>query len=233
MVTEPEVGGAADAGSHFVVGVLALQGDFARHEQAFRAVGAETRRVSTAADLAGCDALALPGGESTTLLRLLEVTGLREPLARFVAERPVFGTCAGLILLARELADGARVPAPPLGALDVAVERNAYGRQIDSFADAVDLAGIAGPPFPGVFIRAPRIRRVGDGVEVAVTRQGEPVGVRQGRVLGLCFHPELTGDLRLHRYFLTACCGLDERTLGAGAAGGAADARAARNGGAA
>ena len=236
MVREPEVAGDKGPQRPFVVGVLALQGDFAKHEQAFRAAGAETRRVSDAADLALCDALALPGGESTTLLRLLEVTGMREPLARFVAERPVFGTCAGLILLARELADGGRVPAAPLGALDVTVERNAYGRQIDSFADAVELAPGDGEPFPGVFIRAPRIRRVGPGVEVTVTHKGEPVGVRQGRVLGLCFHPELTDDRRLHRYFLTACCGLPESATAGGEAGAAAGGgagRAARNGGAA
>jgi 5'-phosphate synthase pdxT subunit len=194
-------------GRPFTVGVLALQGDYARHAEALRAAGEAVALVDDAVALAACDALVLPGGESTTLLRLLGATGLRAPLERFVAERPVLGTCAGLILLARELTGGGRVPAPPLGALDVVVERNAYGRQIDSFADAVDLVAIGGGPFPGVFIRAPRIRRVGPGVEVTVTRKGEPVGVRQGRLLGLCFHPELTDDLRLHRYFLAECCG--------------------------
>lgn len=191
----------------FTVGVLALQGDYARHAEALRAAGEAVALVDDAVALAACDALVLPGGESTTMLRLLGATGLRAPLERFVAERPVLGTCAGLILLARELAGGGRVPAPPLGALDVVVERNAYGRQIDSFADAVDLVPAGGGPFPGVFIRAPRIRRVGPGVEVVATHQGEPVGVRQGRLLGLCFHPELTDDLRLHRYFLAECCG--------------------------
>jgi 5'-phosphate synthase pdxT subunit len=194
-------------GRPFTVGVLALQGDYTRHAEALRAAGEAVALVDDAVALAACDALVLPGGESTTLLRLLGATGLRAPLERFVAERPVLGTCAGLILLARELTGGGRVPAPPLGALDVVVERNAYGRQIDSFADAVDLVAIGGGPFPGVFIRAPRIRRVGPGVEVTVTRKGEPVGVRQGRLLGLCFHPELTDDLRLHRYFLAECCG--------------------------
>lgn len=194
-------------GRPFTVGVLALQGDYARHAEALRAAGEAVALVDDAVALAACDALVLPGGESTTLLRLLGATGLRAPLERFVAERPVLGTCAGLILLARELTGGGRVPAPPLGALDVVVERNAYGRQIDSFADAVDLVAIGGGPFPGVFIRAPRIRRVGPGVEVTVTHKGEPVGVRQGRLLGLCFHPELTDDLRLHRYFLAECCG--------------------------
>ena len=118
-----------------------------------------------------------------------------------------FFAVAGLILLARRLTDGGKVPAPPLGALDVEVERNAYGRQIDSFEDGVELVPEGGAPFPGVFIRAPRIRAMGPGVEVAANHRGEPVGVRQGRILALCFHPELTGDLRLHRYFLRACCG--------------------------
>lgn len=191
----------------YTVGVLAVQGDYARHADALRELGEAVALVDDAAALAACDALVLPGGESTTMLRLLAATGLRAPLEAFVAERPVLGTCAGLILLARELTGGGRVPAPPLGALDVTVERNAYGRQIDSFTDGVDLVPIDGGPFPGVFIRAPRLRRIGAGVEVAVTRRGEPVGVRQGRLLGLCFHPELTDDRRLHRYFLAECCG--------------------------
>lgn len=197
-----------ELGRPFALGVLALQGDYARHREALRRAGHDARLVGDAAALAACDALVLPGGETTTMLRLLQATGLREPLARFAAERPVLGTCAGLILLARRLTDGGRVPAPPLGVLDVEVERNAYGRQIDSFQDALALVPIDGGPFPGVFIRAPRIRGVGPGVEITVTRGGEPVGVRQGRVLGLCFHPELTEDLRLHRYFLAECCGL-------------------------
>jgi 5'-phosphate synthase pdxT subunit len=191
----------------FTVGVLALQGDYAKHVTALRAAGEVAVLVEDAASLAACDALVVPGGESTTMLRLLAATGLRVPLERFAAERPVMGTCAGLILLARELTRGGRVPAPPLGALDVVVERNAYGRQIDSFIDAVDLVPSAGGPFPGVFIRAPRIRQIGPGVGVIVTHKGEPVGVRQGRLLGLCFHPELTDDLRVHRYFLAECCG--------------------------
>lgn len=191
----------------FTVGVLSLQGDFAKHEQAFGSLGVETRRVADAASLASCHALVLPGGESTTQLRLLEVTGLRAPLEAFAGQRPVLATCAGLILLARSLTGGGRVPVPPLGVLDVEVERNAYGRQIDSFQDDVRLKALGGERFPAVFIRAPRIRTLGAGVEVVARRGEEPVGVRQGRILALCFHPELTGDRRLHRYFLAACCG--------------------------
>ena len=180
------------------VGVLALQGDFSCHQRSLVALGVEAVRVSMPQDLEGLDALVMPGGESTTMLRLLEVTGLRAPVERFVGERPVLGTCAGLILLAREAGE---LPFPPLGVIDVSVERNAYGRQIDSFADALDAPALGGPVH-GVFIRAPRIRRVGAGVEIVVRRGDEPVGVRQGMAVGIAFHPELTQDLRLHRWFL-------------------------------
>jgi 5'-phosphate synthase pdxT subunit len=187
------------------VGVLSLQGDFARHRAALERVGAEPVRVSLPEQLADIAALVIPGGESTTILRLLETTGLREPLGRFVAERPVLGTCAGLILLARE---AGALPAPTLGALDVTVERNAYGRQIDSFSRAIE-APVLGGRFDGVFIRAPRIRRLGAGVEVvALDGGGEVVGVRQGHVVGLAFHPEMTADVRFHRWFLEQVAGL-------------------------
>jgi len=184
------------------VGILCLQGDYEKHETAFREAGCATRRVDDAASLATVDALSLPGGESTTMLRLLEVTGLRAPLLRFVETKPVFATCAGLILLARELTDGGRVPFPPLGVLDVEVERNAYGRQIDSFEATVSGTATDNTPFEGVFIRAPRLKRLGPGVEVVARLGEEPVGVRQERLFGLCFHPELTNDRRLHRWFL-------------------------------
>jgi 5'-phosphate synthase pdxT subunit len=191
------------------VGVLALQGDFERHAAALEALGVAVTRVALPRDLEGLDALVMPGGESTTMLRIMGATGLRAPLAAFVRERPVLGTCAGVILLGTE-ADG--LPAPPLGALDVSVERNAYGRQIDSFTAPIEAPALGGP-FPGVFIRAPRIRRVAASVEVIARRAsgpaaGEPVGVRSGRVVGLCFHPELTSDLRFHRWFVTEVAGL-------------------------
>jgi 5'-phosphate synthase pdxT subunit len=202
--------------------VLSLQGDFACHRAMLEALGVTAVRVTLPADLEDLDALILPGGETTTMLRLLEATRLREPLAAFVKSRPVLGTCAGVILLA---AESPNLPAPTFGVLDVTVERNAYGRQIDSFSAEVDPTVFEGPAL-GVFIRAPRIRRVGDDVEVvarlkAGTRgdarspgrsAGEPVGVRVGKVAGLCFHPELTADLRFHRWFLTQVVGCDLAT---------------------
>lgn len=192
------------------VGVLGLQGDYERHTVALERLGVAVVRVVRGADLAGLDALVLPGGESTTMLRLLAAGDLREPLEAFVRERPVLGTCAGVILLGTEADD---LPARPLGAIDLAVERNAYGRQLDSFHAELD-APVVGGRFPGVFIRAPRLKRVGEGVEVIATlpaREGRPaeaVGVRSGRVVGLCFHPELTDDTRFHRWFLERVAGL-------------------------
>ncbi len=186
------------------MGVLSLQGDFARHAAAVRELGAEPVRVSLPGDLSSLSALILPGGESTTMLRLLEATGLRAPLERAVRELPVLGTCAGLILLARE-AD--RLPCPTLGVLDVTAERNAWGRQVHSFSGRVRLEP-GGDLVEGVFIRAPRIRRVGPGVEVVARLDDEPVGVRQGRLAALAFHPELTPDRRLHAWFLRDVAGL-------------------------
>jgi pyridoxal 5'-phosphate synthase pdxT subunit len=199
--------------------VLALQGDFARHLSVVRSLGVSAIPVTLPEHLDGLEALLLPGGESTTMLKLMESNGLREPLASFVRSRPVLGTCAGLILLATE---ASALPHSSFGVLDVTVERNAYGRQIDSFSAPLEvpvLEAAGGAGFHGVFIRAPRIRRVGSGVEVVAWRapgaggrgEGagrEPVGVRHGRVVGLAFHPELTADLRLHAWFLTAVAGL-------------------------
>jgi 5'-phosphate synthase pdxT subunit len=186
------------------VGVLALQGDFACHARTLEALGAVAVRVTLPRDLDGLDALVMPGGESTTMLNLLETTKLRAPLAAFVRSMPVLGTCAGLILLSRDASD---LTVSTLGPLDVTVERNAYGRQIDSFTDAIDMP-VVGGAVHGVFIRAPRIRRVGSGVEVVATHGHEPVGVRSGAVVGLCFHPELTQDLRVHHWFLERVAGL-------------------------
>jgi 5'-phosphate synthase pdxT subunit len=186
------------------IGVLSLQGDFSLHAAAVRELGGEPVRVSLPSDLRDLAALILPGGESTTMLRLLDSTGLREPVERAVRELPVLGTCAGLILLARE-AD--RLPRPTFDALDITVERNAWGRQVDSFTGRVRLEP-GGGEVEGVFIRAPRIRRVGTGVETIARLDGEPVGVRQGRVAGFAFHPELTPDRRLHAWFLRDVAGL-------------------------
>jgi 5'-phosphate synthase pdxT subunit len=198
--------------AHPRVGVLSLQGDFACHRATVEALGVEAVRVTLPRDLAGCDALVMPGGESTTMLRLLQVAGLRAPLEAFVREKPVLGTCAGVILLGR---GGGGLPAAALGVLDVAVERNAYGRQIDSFTASIDVTPL-GRPMQGVFIRAPRLTAVGAGVEVIArltaahgpAPAGEPVGVRAGHIVGLCFHPELTHDAALHAWFLHDVAGL-------------------------
>jgi len=204
--------------------VLSLQGDFACHRGALESLGAEAVRVTLSRDLEGVEALVMPGGESTTMLRLLAATGLRAPVEAFVRARPVLGTCAGLILLGRPQGSQG-LPAPPFAVLDVAVERNAYGRQIDSFHEDLDVP-VVGARFHGVFIRAPRITQVGKGVEVIARRDAERevVGVRAGHVVGLCFHPELTSDLRLHRWFLTEVAKLD---LPSGAAAERAPAAAA------
>lgn len=185
-----------------VVGVFALQGDFARHAAAWRSAGAEAREVRTRADFDGLDALSLPGGESTAMLRLLGVTGLRPALEESVRALPVFATCAGAILLGE---GGEHLPAPPLAVMDLGVSRNAYGRQVDSFeADLACPVLGEGAVVRGVFIRAPRFTRVGPALTIVATRDGEPVGVRQDRLVALAFHPELTDDIRLFAWFLAA-----------------------------
>jgi len=198
------------------VGVLALQGDFALHRRALEAVGAEVREVRDPEDLHGLDGLVLPGGETTTMLRLMDGNGMEDAIRGFARDGGgVFGTCAGLILLAR------RVSHPEqraLGILDAEVERNAYGRQIDSFE--ADLPWTEDTDrIRGVFIRAPRIRDVGSEVRVLAKRDGEPVLVREGRILAATFHPELTDDTRVHRYFLEQVLnGGGDGAEGAGAA---------------
>jgi len=182
------------------IGVLALQGDFARHVQALERSEVDAVEVRKPETLADLDGLILPGGESTTWLRLIDEWNFVPALEKFhAAGKPVFGTCAGLILLAREVLQPVQ---PSLGLIDVAVERNAYGRQRESFEarGSVTLAGRA-IPVDMVFIRAPRIRRVGPEVETLATHAGAPVMARQGTVLVATFHPELTDDLTIHRYF--------------------------------
>jgi len=188
------------------VGVLALQGDVPEHFRALRRIVPERRIVwvRRPEDLAGVDALFLPGGESTTIADLLVTTGLWGPLkARLDRGLAVLATCAGLIVLAREMeaSPGGRDP-PTFGALDIRVRRNDYGRQRESFEAPVRVEGLTGPPFPGVFIRAPRILALGPSATAIAWREEEIVGVRQGPLWGLTFHPELTDDLRLHRAFL-------------------------------
>ena len=181
------------------VGVLALQGAFAAHAECFDSFGVGTIEVRNVTDLANVDALLMPGGESSTMSHLLKSSALFEPIGERISDgMPVFGTCAGMILLAREILDG-RPDQVSFGAIDIAVRRNAFGRQVDSFE--ADVATPMGP-FHGVFIRAPRIERIGADVEVVGTLGDEPVLVRQGNVLAASFHPELTGDSRVHRYFV-------------------------------
>jgi 5'-phosphate synthase pdxT subunit len=184
------------------VGVLALQGATRPHVEVLTALGAEPIEVRTADDLAAVDALVLPGGESTTMSFLLDSSGLRAPLrARLAGGLPAFGTCAGMIMLASEVLDG-RPDQESLGAIDVTVRRNAFGRQKESFEADLAVEGLDGGPFHAVFIRAPFVERVGDGVEVLASVGEHPVLCRSGSVTVSSFHPELSDDLRLHRRFL-------------------------------
>jgi 5'-phosphate synthase pdxT subunit len=180
------------------VGVLALQGDFEAHARALSRAGAEAVEVRSAADLQNIQGLVIPGGESTTMMKLLEEENLLEPLREFGRERPVFGTCAGAILLASEVANPPQVS---LGLMDMQVERNAYGRQLDSRIAHLKPEGIEGD-LEAVFIRAPIIRRLGKDARVLASYQGNPVLVEQGRHLAATFHPELTEDSRVHLMFL-------------------------------
>jgi 5'-phosphate synthase pdxT subunit len=185
--------------SRLRIGVLALQGDFDAHGRALERAGAEAVEVRRVAHLAGLVGLVLPGGESTTLLHLMRDEPWFESLRAFHGRGgALFGTCAGTILLAREVVSPAQ---PSLGLLDATIERNAYGRQVDSFETEVAVRG-HDAPLRAVFIRAPRIRTVGPGVEVLARHDGSPVLVRSGRILAGTFHPELAGDDRLHRDFV-------------------------------
>lgn len=180
------------------IGVLAIQGDYAAHAEALADSGADPVEVRKPDQLAGLDGLILPGGESTTMLRFLEKHSFFEALQEFGATRPIFGTCAGAILLAREVLNP---PQRSLGLLDAVVERNAYGRQIDS-AILTRETGLPGGPLEMVFIRAPRLVETGSAVEVLAQRDGSPVLVRQGRVMAATFHPELSADRRVHGMFV-------------------------------
>jgi 5'-phosphate synthase pdxT subunit len=176
-----------------LVGVLALQGDFEAHGGVLRRLGARVREVRVVEDLDGIAALVIPGGESTTMTFGVEREGLAEPLRALVADGlPVLGSCAGLIMLDRA----------HLGLMDMRAQRNAFGRQIKSFEADIDVAGLAGGPLHGVFIRAPWIAEHGDGVEILAVLDGHPVAAREGRVLAVAFHTELTGEDRLHEMLL-------------------------------
>jgi len=186
-------------------GVLALQGDFEAHQKALERAGATAVQVRTSADLDGVDGLVIPGGESTTMLKLLNLMDLKEPLRRFVNSKPVFGTCAGAILLAKDVQNPSQ---ESFGVVDLTVERNAYGRQIDSRVARIEpeaefqrRAGAG--DVEAVFIRAPIIRRTGPEVRVLAEYDGDPVLVEQGKHLIATFHPELTNDARVHKLFLS------------------------------
>ncbi len=186
------------------IGVLALQGDVREHLAALGAAGVDPVPVRRRGELDGVDALVIPGGESTTMSHLLRELELTEPLkARLAAGMPAYGACAGMILLAGEIVDAGAEgrAAVPLGGIDMTVRRNAFGRQVDSFEGDIAVAGLA-EPLRAVFIRAPWVERVGPGVQVLAQAAGHPVAVRQGPVLATAFHPEVTGDRRIHRLFV-------------------------------
>lgn len=188
------------------IGVLAQQGAFVEHIAVLRRLEVEALPVRLAEELEGLDGLIIPGGESSSIGKLMQEYDLVEPVRRLAEQGfPIMGTCAGMILLARR-ASG--LNPEPLGAMDIDVRRNAFGRQVDSFETDLEIPAIDEPPFHAVFIRAPYIERAGDGVDIlAWLPQGIGVAARQGNMIALAFHPELTNDLRLHHYFLGIVCG--------------------------
>ncbi len=182
------------------IGILALQGDFAKHEEMLKSLGAETIQVKLPGHLEGCEGLIIPGGETTTLTKLMNDFNLNAPVREFAENHPVMGTCAGSIMIAAQVNDS-RVT--PLELIDVSIARNAYGRQVDSFIADIDAPCLnGGGSYRSIFIRAPQIERVGENTEILMEFQGKPVMVRENNHLALTFHPELTWDLRIHRYFL-------------------------------
>lgn len=184
-----------------VVGILALQGGFAKHAEMLQALGVHAVEVRKPADLLPCDALVIPGGESTTMMKQVKFIDFAEALRSFAAKKPVFGTCAGVILMSHTIVGS---PMQPFQLLDIDVQRNAFGRQTESFRTSIDIFLKAGHPeeVPAIFIRAPRIVRTGEKVQVLASFKGEPVLVRQGKHLGATFHPELSSNATIHRYFL-------------------------------
>ena len=183
------------------VGILAFQGDFDRHARMLDGLGVDTVLVRNPGELADLDGLVIPGGESTTIGKLIKAFGVLEPLKRRIADGlPVFGTCAGLILLAPNVNEKNQFR---LGVLNIEVERNAYGRQVDSFEADIDVPALGSKPVRGVFIRAPIVKNVHNGVDILARFEGTPVLLRQDHILAASFHPELTDDPRLHRYFLS------------------------------
>lgn len=182
------------------IGVLALQGAFREHVQRVQALGASAKEVRLPQDLQSIDGLIIPGGESTTIGKLAQEYGLMDVLRSFAQTKPTWGTCAGMIFLAKHIENSTQ---PTLGVMNIHVGRNAFGRQIDSFETLLTLKGIEGPPVPAIFIRAPVITQVGEGVDILGTlADGRVIAVQEGQLLATSFHPELTSDSRLHAYFL-------------------------------
>ena len=192
------------------VGVLALQGDFREHISSLLSLGVDAFEVKTVAQLKSAEALVVPGGESTTISKLAIAFGLMEPIRAAIAQGlPVYGSCAGMILLSREILDPASQQ-ESFGGLDISVRRNAFGRQVDSFESDLEIVGIAGEPIKAIFIRAPWVETCGSDVQVLasvkVDGRDHPVAVRQKNALATSFHPEISGDLRIHQYFLEEIC---------------------------
>jgi pyridoxal 5'-phosphate synthase pdxT subunit len=182
------------------IGVLALQGDFQEHCVILRKLGVEATEVRLPKDLENLDGLIIPGGESTTIGKLAKWYGLFDKIKEFAETKPIWGTCCGLVFMAREVG----FDQPVLGVMDVVVERNAFGRQVDSFEVDIAIEGLEGGPFHGVFIRGPVIRKVGGRVKIlSQLPDGRIVAVQQDHLLAVSFHPELTNDLRLHKYFIS------------------------------
>lgn len=186
------------------IGVLALQGDFREHLQALNSIGVNTVEVKRAEELVGIDGLVLPGGESTTIAKLARIFNIFEPIQSYIKSgKPIYGSCAGLILLANRILDGA-IGQETFGGLDITARRNAFGRQVDSFESELDFKDLG--KINGVFIRAPWVEDVGPDVEILATTHEHPVAVRQGRILATSFHPELTENNLVHKYFVEEIC---------------------------
>ncbi len=188
------------------VGVLALQGDFREHLAALAECGVNATPVKTAEEIKSIDALVIPGGESTTISKLAKSFDLFDLIkSRIASGLPTYGSCAGMIMVAKSIKDPASGQ-ETFGGINIEVERNAFGRQVDSFEEDLEFKGLTGPKFRAVFIRAPWVAKLGEGVEVLSEIDGHAVAVRQGKVLATSFHPELTSDNRIHRYFIEEMC---------------------------
>ncbi len=182
------------------IGILALQGSFLKHEQTLKSLNVNTLQIRKPKELESCDALIIPGGESTTLIKLIDIYNFRNAICKFAENKPIMGTCAGAILLSKNTNDD---KINPLELIDIDIERNAYGRQIHSFAQNINISNIDNSKsFEAIFIRAPKINRVGESVKILAILNKEPIMVQNQNILALTFHPELTNDNRIHKYFL-------------------------------